>query len=353
MSSAGMETKIIGILGGVGPEATVDLIQKIRTECARQGFNEKDLRLIVYSNPKIEDRTGAVLGLNPSPTPKLTETASKLSTLGADYIIVPCNSVHHFLPEVRKHTLTPFLDMIELTADEVAGKGFKSVLVLATTGTIKTRLYQNALQKRDVEPITPPPEEQEKIMQTIYDKDRGVKAGNLGGWPSTELTRIARELGHDQGIPACIAGCTEIPLVLKQENLPPSFSVIDPARILAREAVQAAFGKKSLSDEREGPGRVDTPPEVSYSEQLVAAYSKDIGLLQRFLSSLIKNTIEVKGVTRDQDHIRALLTGNITAAKEKLAGVGADMILDLDLKKLSLDELDKLTRECVEEIVDG
>lgn len=146
-----MGEKVIGVLGGMGPEATADLFRKI----IRATPAEKDqdhIRVIIDSNPKIPDRTAAIIGGGPSPLPEMTETAKNLEKAGADLIIIPCNTAHYYYEKLKKSIRIPILNMVELTAQAIKG-GFphvKKVGIIGTTGTVRAGIYNRALEKSDV-----------------------------------------------------------------------------------------------------------------------------------------------------------------------------------------------------------
>jgi len=239
-----MKEGVIGILGGMGPEATAELFFRIiRATPAKK--DQDHLRIIIDNNPKIPDRTAAILHGGPSPLPMMIETAKNLERAGASFLIIPCNTSHYYIDELQKEIEIPVINMIEVTASRLKRKNFKKVGLLATNGTIKTGLYQNALGKEGIEAIVPQEDLQKEVMRAIYDH---IKAGDLDAGRKIVL-RIANEL-IKRGAEAVICGCTEISLVLKEGDI--SVPVIDPLQILAEEAVKLAFetgnpGKNVLS----------------------------------------------------------------------------------------------------------
>jgi len=229
-----MTEKIIGILGGMGPEATVDLFYKI----IKFTPTEKDqdhLRIIINNNPKIPDRTAAILRKGESPLPALQETAKNLEKSGADFIIIPCNTAHYFLPSIQESVNIPILDMIRETARETQQiiSRIKKVGLLASIGTYKAEIYHQQFDKLNLEVISPEKKNKEEIMKIIY----AVKAGNLSNEVKGNILKIAQKL-IDKGVGAIIAGCTEIPLILKKGDVP--VPIIDPTQILAKAAVRKA-----------------------------------------------------------------------------------------------------------------
>jgi len=229
-----MPRKIIGILGGMGPEATVDLFLKVvKSTPAKR--DQDHLRIIVDNNPQIPDRTAAILRGGEDPTPALVETARNLERAGADFLIIPCNTAHYFHGRIQDAVSIPVLHMMTATADEIKTRGIANVGLLASDGTVQSGLYHKALTERGVEIIVPSPSTQEKLMAAIY----GVKSGEFVA--SARVAREAAEELIEAGAGAVIAGCTEIPLILKDSDV--SKPVIDATLALARAAVQRALGE--------------------------------------------------------------------------------------------------------------
>lgn len=233
-----MSEKIIGILGGMGPEATIDLFTKI-VKGTKAKKDQDHLRILIDNNPKIPDRTLAIQRKGPNPLTQLIRSAKLLENAGADFIVIPCVTAHHFFEPLQKRVKIPFLHLVEETVKYIQTrlKGIRKIGLIATTGTIQTGLFQKAFSNHVIELILPTPEVQKKwVMEAIYGK-KGIKV--IG--PSENSKRLilkASESLIKQGSQAIIAGCTEIPLVLKEEDL--SVPVIDPISILARAAIAKA-----------------------------------------------------------------------------------------------------------------
>ena len=229
-----MPEKIIGILGGMGPEATIDLFYKI-IKFMPVEKDQDHLRIIIDNNPKIPDRTAAILGKGEDPFPALQETARNLEKAGADFIIIPCNTAHYFLSSIQESVEVPILNMIEETAKETLQRipQIKKVGLLASVGIYETEIYHQKFKKFNIKVISPEEKDKEEIMKTIY----AVKAGNLSEAIKRNIIKAAQKL-IDKGAEAIIAGCTEIPLILKEEDV--VVPLIDPTQVLAKAAVQKA-----------------------------------------------------------------------------------------------------------------
>lgn len=232
--------KVIGILGGMGPQATIDLYQKIinNTPATR---DQEHLRVLIWSDPTIPDRTAAILRGGESPVPKLVAGAEKLVAGGADSIAIPCNTAHFYLHKLEEEVRqVPFLNMIELTALHIKD-GFKQgdrVAITGTTATLGTGLYQTALKKVGLTPFLPSDDLQAEVMDIIFGA-RGVKAGFVDDANKNRYEKVLSALAA-QGARCVIAGCTELPLIVDLAKV--AIPVVDPTDVLARALVQYALG---------------------------------------------------------------------------------------------------------------
>ena len=233
-----MAEKVIGILGGMGPEATVDLFYRIIKATPAQKDQDHP-RTIIYSNSKVPDRTAAILGDGPSPVPEMLKAAKTLETAGADFIIIPCNTAHHFIDELRDGVGIPILHMIEVSAQRVQEElpTIKRAGLIATTGTVKSGIYHRSFSNIDVEIITPDGKFQREAMKAIYER---IKSGDLKG--GEEIIRDVAGNLLENGAQIVLCGCTEVSLVLKDGDIP--VPVVDPLQILTETAVQVALGNR-------------------------------------------------------------------------------------------------------------
>jgi aspartate racemase len=233
-----MREEIIGILGGMGPEATADLFHKIIKNTGATK-DQDHLRVLIDNNPKIPDRTPAMLGKGESPLPMIIETAKNLEKAGADFIVIPCVSAHYFIEELRKGTAIPVISIIEEVAGEITRSHprMERVGLLATTGTIKARLFQDRLHEVGIEVLVPSPQNQENlVMSAIY----GVKAGSISPENREKILKASKEL-IGKGAKGIIGGCTEVPLVVQQRDMEVPF--FDSLDILAQAAIRRAKGR--------------------------------------------------------------------------------------------------------------
>lgn len=229
-----MNNKLIGIIGGMGPEATVDLYMKIIK--ATQVEKEQDhFRVIIDSNPKIPDRTAAILGNGESPLEAMIETGKNLEKLGVEIACIPCITAHYFIEDLQKQLAFEVINVLKEINRHLKDNypKVRNVGVIATMGTIDTQLFNKYLAEFNI--IYPSEKSQrEKVMEAIYGVE-GIKRGYLEGKPLDYLQEVVKEL-QDQNAEVIIAGCTEVVLVLKSNHI--DIPLIDPMEILAKRVVR-------------------------------------------------------------------------------------------------------------------
>ena len=223
--------KTIGILGGMGPLATADLLIKIVTMTKADCDNDH-IRIFVDDNSAIPDRTAAILAGGEDPVPEMLSALRNLEKCGADCIIMPCNTAHYFLPQLEARTELPFLNVLTVTAKRCAALfPGKTAAILATSGALATGLYQDALQAEGVAYLVPQEQEQKQLMHLIYDL---VKA-SLPLHPEADVWRSILTGMRERGADYFILGCTELPIVAS--TLEEDGPFVDPTSELARAAI--------------------------------------------------------------------------------------------------------------------
>ena len=235
--------KVIGILGGMGPEATLDCFEKIirNTPAVK---DQDHLRVIIDSNPKVPDRTAAILGKGPSPLPLLLQGCRTLQQAGADFIIMPCVSAHFYQEEMRQQITLPLVSIFDVVAETLSHDHpeIKVVGLLGTTGTVRSGLFQKRLKADGIEALVCEDKVQERVMAAIYDI-KSSQANRPREAITNDLIAAAQSLIF-RGAAGIVAGCTEIPLALSQRNL--SVPYFDALLLLARATIRLA-GKEPLS----------------------------------------------------------------------------------------------------------
>ena len=233
------EEKVIGVLGGMGPAATAELLRRIVAYSGAR--RDQDCpRVIINCNTKVPDRTEAILGQGPSPLPALVETAKNLERAGADFIVMPCNTAHYYIDEIRLQVRVPVVDMIEEVARYVAANypHNKRVGLLATTGTLRARLYESRFSRFGIQVIVPSEERQRDVMLAIrLSKANRLKEAKLA------LEPAIREL-LAKGVELIVVGCTDLSLL---DLNPPGVPVVDSLDVLAKVAVDIARGAREVN----------------------------------------------------------------------------------------------------------
>jgi len=231
--------KKCGIIGGVGPSATVDLYRSIIRN-TKANKDQDHLRVIIDSHPQIPDRTEALLHDGESPDKYLLESIRILKNAEVDFIVCPCNTAHIFLRRLAKQENFIFIDMIEETAKHLDKLNIKKAGLLSTSGTAKLGIYQETALKYGVEIIIPDERGIIDEMEAIYGRE-GIKAG-VQFERSKKNKNLFLEIIRDfekGGCMAVIMGCTEIPLCIDQDDT--SVILVNPTEVLARAVVDFAL----------------------------------------------------------------------------------------------------------------
>jgi aspartate racemase len=230
-------SKIVGILGGMGPLSTIQLMKRI--VALTPAKHEQDhIRLLVDNFPQIPDRTEFILGKGPSPLPKLCESAKLLEKWGANFIAIPCNTAHAFINEIQRVVQIDVLDMLNLLKKRVENvwPAGSRIGLIVTSGTIKIQLYQKYLEKYCL--IYPDEKIQKyQIMASIYGKG-GIKSAGVTE-KNRDLVIKGIETLRAENLTSIIAGCTEIELALEAVDI--GLPLYNPLEILAENIVKLAL----------------------------------------------------------------------------------------------------------------
>ncbi len=227
--------KIVGILGGMGPDATVDLMRRV-IQGTPAGDDSDHIRMLVDNNPKVPSRIKALIeGTGESPAPCLVEMAKGLERQGADFLVMPCNTAHYYFDDVARAVSIPFVNLPGLAVDAAvaAVAGLQKVGMLASTAVSITSLYRDRFQDQGIEAIFPGDALQQEVMNLI----REVKAGTAGEEDLAAMNRAAEAL-EGCGSQCLIIACTELSVV--SGGLVSRIPVLDTAQVLADYIVRAA-----------------------------------------------------------------------------------------------------------------
>ncbi len=232
--------KTLGVIGGMGPAATCDLLEKI-IALTRAASDQEHIHVIADLDTAIPDRTAAILQGGPDPVPELQKSARRLEAAGAEILLMPCNTAHYFYDAVAEAVSVPLLHMPREAAAALKAAGAKKAGVLATDGTVRAGVYEKALREAGVEPVYPSPAMQREVMRLIYD---GVK-GRKVPLESIPVRDILRDL-KAQGAEKVVLACTELPIAFAELGL--MAGCLDATRALALAAVRAAGAEAAVSD---------------------------------------------------------------------------------------------------------
>ncbi len=232
-----LKTKTIGILGGMGPEATLGLYGKI-IQTTPAAKDQDHLRVIIDSNPKIPDRTPAIIANAENPVPAMLASGKTLESAGVDFIIIPCISAHFFLSELQQGLKVPILSAPDAVADKISQEfsNVKTVGLISTTGTIQGGKFAQRLLQNSIATVVPNDNDQKAVMAAIY-YIKATQQPDVRRQCKADLIRVSQNM-IKVGAQGIIAGCTETPLELRAEDLPVPY--FNPLQILAEAAVREA-----------------------------------------------------------------------------------------------------------------
>jgi len=227
--------KIVGIIGGMGPEATVDLMNRvIKATSARDDIDH--IRMLVDNNPKVPSRIRALIEKNgESPLECLQDMARRLEGWGADFLAIPCNTAHYYHRDVQKAVHIPLLDMIDLSVNFMTARNpnLKTVALLASSAVFDLGLYDKRFADAEVELIAMHPDDQDKVMSAIHK----IKTSSYGPEVVLIIQEVANKLAQ-QGAQAILVACTEISIIGGQ--ITPVVQIFDASQILAEAIVKEA-----------------------------------------------------------------------------------------------------------------
>lgn len=230
----GKKKLIAGVLGGMGPLATVDFMSMVIDLCPI--VTEDDhVRLLVDQNPHIPNRQIVSNIKSKNIGSMLADGALKLQNAGADFIVMPCNTAHMFSDDIKTRVNIPFIHIADETINEITEyfPEKKSVGIMATSACINAKIYQDGLTVNNKKFHLPSESYQDECMKSIFDIKEGTEISN----PADSMYKVANHL-TEKGAEILIAGCTEIPLVLKNEDL--NVPLISSTEVLAIKTIEYA-----------------------------------------------------------------------------------------------------------------
>lgn len=219
----------IGIIGGLGPLATVKFMEMLDKRL--NNYNQ-EYEIVVINNPTTPDRTSYILdNTKDNPVYSILEMVKKIELFNCDLIVMPCNTASYFYKEITSNTDILFINIVEETVKYLNKLNINKVGLLATEGTIKSKIYEELLNNYKIDLIIPNKSNQDIISSIIYD---GIKSGkdiNLNNFND-----VIRDL-KNQGAKKIILGCTELSALKEIYNLKDKI-LIDAMDILADSTVK-------------------------------------------------------------------------------------------------------------------
>jgi len=224
---------LLGVLGGMGPLATVDFLGKLVDETPARRDAEH-IPIIVYSVPHIPDRARAILEAGESPLPAMLAGIRTLKGAGATCIVIPCNSAHYWYDDLVREVGLPILHIADAACGQFAARGVQAntVGLIATKGTLAAGFFQQRLDACGYRCITNTARDQDALVLPAIES---VKRNDVGGAHAL-VVRAAQNL-HDQGAQAIVLACTELPLAFEYAPTAIAAICIDATRALARASV--------------------------------------------------------------------------------------------------------------------
>ena len=234
--------KTVGVLGGMGPEATVDFMAKV-IALTDVSCDQDHVRMLVDHNPHVPNRQDAILGDGEDPGPVLADMAADLEASGADFLVIPCNTAYVFEDAILAATHIPLISIIgvSIAAAQESAPEAERIGLLATDGCLQSGIYQSGFEAAGLAAELPTAEELQQLMTLV----KAIKAGKQTQATGRAMADLAEAL-VSRGAGAIIAGCTEIPLVLDEDAV--GVPLISSTDALAEITVKLATGEIPLPD---------------------------------------------------------------------------------------------------------
>jgi aspartate racemase len=226
------EARMLGVLGGMGPLAGATFMQRL-TLLTPATRDQDHIPSVLWSDPRVPDRTAARLAGGQDPLPWLLRGIHGLEAAGCGAIAIPCNTAHGWFDAMQAQTRLPILHIVEAAADELLRLGVTAgpIGLMATTGTLAMRLYQDRLEARGYEVLVPSDDEMSRIVMPAIDTVKANRVAQAYAPLAAEAMALSA-----RGARAVVLGCTEIPLGIAAGPALP-FPVADTIDALARAAI--------------------------------------------------------------------------------------------------------------------
>lgn len=221
----------LGIIGGMGPEATINLCERIINH-TQATSDQEHIEMIILNHTTMPDRTQAILTNTPAPLLEhMKKCADILNYSAADVVAMPCNTSHYFYDDIQSYLHMPLINMPLIAIKKAIFKfpGLQKLGIIATNGTVHSGLYTEQCKHENIEPVYPDSEYQARVMSLIYND---IKAQ---GYINIDSFKDICDHLRDRGAQALLLACTEISLIQNKMPLPPDG--IDALDALAYECI--------------------------------------------------------------------------------------------------------------------
>ena len=227
--------KVVGVIGGMGPAATVDFMRRL--VASTPAHDDMDhLRVMVDNNPKVPSRIAALIdGTGADPAPALCQMAKGLEAQGADFLVIPCNTAHYYLPAIMHSVDIPVLDMVGLSVQQLAAADPKPrhIGLLASPAVRLVGLYQKRIEEMGLQAIFPNPRYESRLLEVI----KAVKSGQFGARHQQDYRAVTENV-MDAGADAVLIACTELSVI--GPPLEAACPVVDSLDVLVEATIATA-----------------------------------------------------------------------------------------------------------------
>lgn len=220
----------LGVIGGLGPMATAFFMQMV-VEMTEAAADQEHIEMIIYNCPSIPDRTSYIVGKsNENPEKSMADIGKKLADSGAEVLAIPCITAHYFYEELSGEIPVPIIHLIEETVKYLEEQKINVVGLMATDGTVKSGLFQKALQAKGIKVVLPQEESQKDVMHLIYQNVKAAKPIEMN-----RFEQVSAEL-RENGSQVILLGCTELSMIRRDEQIGSGY--LDVMQVLAKCAVE-------------------------------------------------------------------------------------------------------------------
>lgn len=235
---------MLGILGGMGPLATVDFMQKV-IALSGAATDQDHIPMLVHNVPQIPDRSACILQGGEDPFPALLRGLKRLEDAGAQCVVIPCNTAHYWFDALKEQAKVQMISIIDVVCRELGQREISTIGLMATDATVAAGIYKERIKNMGGNCLVPDDLAQQQVMTAIYDIKAGrFEQGTLG------MERVFDAM-MDGGSEAIILGCTEVPIALATIARQKPELCVDATELLARACVDWYYSGHDRHDQRD------------------------------------------------------------------------------------------------------